>query len=344
MSELVDVNALPLPQVWAHFVATGLPERLLALARDEDLGVQAVPSTGLGAGLPGGSGDVTSDVSINPAWRARASVVMRSSGVVCGLATLPQLLPIFAPSCSAQVLQPDGTAVAAMTAVAMLDGPLDELLGLERTLLNLLGRLSGVATRTAEFVACVPRASVAKVYDTRKTTPGLRVFEKYAVRCGGGRCHRLGLHDAVLLKDNHLAGVEVTRLAEYVRVAAAAARSRGGVRFVQVEVDTIEQLEALLTLAPGTIDIILLDNMDTGLLERAVELRNGLARSQSNATAAGGRVLPELEASGGVTVQTIAAIAASGVERISIGGLTHSAVWVDVALDVLSVDRQRSMA
>ena len=162
----------------------------------------------------------------------------------------------------------------------------------------------------------------ARLYDTRKTTPGLRVLEKYAVRCGGGFCHRIGLFDAVLIKDNHIAGVSVTELPRAIQRAATLARVKSHPAFVEVEVDTLEQYEALLTLPPGTVDIILLDNMSCELMSHAAKRRDEVNPGL------------ELEASGGITLETIGPVSRTGVDRISVGGLTHSAVVLDVAMDV----------
>jgi nicotinate-nucleotide pyrophosphorylase (carboxylating) len=212
---------------------------------------------------------------------------------------------LFAPSSNVEVHAADGEEAAAMATLATLRGPLDELLGLERTLLNLLGRLSGIATRTRAFTKAMEPSCRARLYDTRKTTPGLRVLEKYAVRCGGGFCHRIGLFDAVLIKDNHVAGVGVKELPRFIQRA-----------------DTLEQYEALLTLPPGVVDIILLDNMSCERMSHAAKRRDEVNPSL------------ELEASGGITLETIHAISRTGVDRISVGGLTHSATVLDVAMDV----------
>jgi nicotinate-nucleotide pyrophosphorylase (carboxylating) len=163
----------------------------------------------------------------------------------------------------------------------------------------------------------------ARLYDTRKTTPGLRVLEKYAVRCGGGMCHRIGLFDAVLIKDNHIVGVGLDRLAAVVAEASRRARDEREVSFVEVEVESLAQLERVLGLGPGIVDIVLLDNMGLDDLRRAVAMRDASASK------------PALEASGGVRLDTVRAIAETGVERISAGTLTHGATWLDVAMDML---------
>jgi nicotinate-nucleotide pyrophosphorylase (carboxylating) len=304
-----DINSLSLPEAYAALAATGLVTRALELARDEDLG---------------GLGDITSDSCISEVTPGAASMVARRPGVIAGLATIPELIRVFGAGISCTCAVDDGTAVPAGTVLAELSGPLREILALERTALNLVGRLSGIATLTGSFVAAAA-GTRAGIFDTRKTTPGLRVLEKYAVRCGGGRCHRLGLFDAVLIKDNHLAGVPLASLAEFVRDSAARARTRSrDLLFVEVEVDTLEQLEAVLTLPKGTVDVVLLDNMTPETMRCAVALRDG---STSR---------PELEGSGGVRLNTVGEIARAGVERISVGALTHSAPALDVAMDIAS--------
>ena len=338
----IDLNALDLGALYRALSGGGLVRRLIELARDEDLGMAPAPvrpgDTPAKAGLgeaPGSAsiGDITTMACIGPDARAEAALVARGAGVVAGLAAVPELLEGFATDCRFEGRARDGQAVAAGTVLGTLRGPMDEVLEAERTLLNLIGRLSGIATRASEFVGALAGAGPtrARLYDTRKTTPGLRMLEKYAVRCGGGFCHRIGLYDAVLIKDNHIAGVGAAELAEFVRAAAARARrlSPGPPAFIEVEVDSLEQFEALLTLAAGTIDIVLLDNMPP------VEMVQAGARRDA--------VNPglQLEASGGITLATIAAVARTGVDRISVGGLTHHAVSLDVALDITRVERGR---
>ncbi len=331
-SNRVDPNALPLPELYAHLAGSGLITRLLELARDEDLGPQGA--------LLGGSGDITSaacfpattGLGIAPSPRVcprvEARIVARCPGVIAGLAAIPETMRLFPGSLEADVIVADGASVQAGRTLATISGAREHVLAVERTLLNLVGRLSGIATRTATFAAAIPASCPARLLDTRKTTPGLRVLEKYAVRCGGGLCHRLGLHDAVLIKDNHIAGIAPAALGPWVAAAATRARSlRHDLAFVEVEVDSLEQLSAILESQqhappPAHIDFILLDNMEPATMARAVALRNTHAP----------RIL--LEASGGVTLDSIEAIARSGVDRISVGGLTHSAVQLDVALDL----------
>jgi len=327
MPALSPINLLSLPDLYRHFAQTGLIRRVLELARDEDLGAADNPErdarpTERAPLHARSSGDLTSDGCIAPNRTARAYVIARGGGVIAGLAAIPDLLSIFAPACKAHMLTQDGDHVRAGACLAVISGALDEILGLERTLLNLIGRLSGIATRTDEFARRIPASSHARLFDTRKTTPGLRVLEKYAVRCGGGYSHRIGLFDAVLIKDNHLAGTTPGTIAAFVAAAAEKARASSTPAFIEVEVDTLDQFDALLMLPPKTIDIILLDNMSCEQMA-AANLRR-IAQ----------RPVLELEASGGVDLQTIASIALTGVDRISVGALTHSATSLDVALDI----------
>jgi nicotinate-nucleotide pyrophosphorylase (carboxylating) len=229
----------------------------------------------------------------------------------------------------------DGDTVAAGTTVATLRGNVASMVTLERVLLNFIMRLSGVATRTASFVAAAKAGGgKAGVYDTRKTTPGLRLLEKYAVRCGGGFCHRLGLYDAVLIKDNHLVALREENkgaaLPDLVRDAAKRARMEAlkeGLRFVMLEVDSLDQFKQVLEggacgITEDKVNIVLLDNMTPPQLFEAASLRDAM------------KVRVELEASGGVNLETIGAVAASGVDRVSTGSLTHGAVWVDFGMDM----------
>ncbi len=265
--------------------------------------------------------------------RAAASVVVRKPGVVAGLEAARVVLDEMDIAAEFQTNAGDGDAVAGGTVVATIAGPARDLLTSERTILNLLGRLSGIATLTRQYVEAVAETK-ARIYDTRKTTPGWRRLEKYAVHCGGGHNHRTGLYDAILIKDNHLAfgreeqGAASYTPAEAVRKAkaflaqqAAASGPPAGadsLMIVEIEVDSLAQLREVLPEQP---DIVLLDNMPLEMLKEAVALRNA------------GSWKCELEASGGVNLQTVRAIAETGVERISAGALTHSAISLDVALD-----------
>lgn len=260
--------------------------------------------------------DVTSEAVVPADLMASATVVARRTGVVAGLPILPLIAEFASSGFTAAPLAQDG-AIAEGQPVARLAGRLRDILMIERLLLNVLCHLSGVATLTAEYVRRA-RGTKAKLCDTRKTTPGWRRLEKYAVRVGGGVNHRLALFDGVLIKDNHLAGI-ASEGDDPVRVAverARAAAPAGSV--IEIEVDSLVQLESALVAKP---DIVLLDNMDPEMLSIAVEMRD----------LRGPGVL--LEASGGVNLNSVAAIAKSGVDRISVGALTHSAPALDLALD-----------
>lgn len=312
-----DLNTLPLDELYKWLSRSGLITRLLELARDEDLGRDWE------------LGDVTSRALTLPTDRARGMLVSRRAGVIAGLAVVPEILHLFKADVdliSGKGID-DGAKVDAGTVIGTLVGNHRAMLGAERTLLNVLGRLSGIATRTAEFAA-LTAGTPARIYDTRKTSPGMRVLEKYAVRCGGGFMHRLGLHDAALIKDNHIAGVPVDQLAGVVARAVKRAREealREGLRFIELEVDSLEQFKALLAaeaFKSGGVDIVLLDNMPAEQLREAVRLRDEA------------KVRVRLEASGGISKDNIVEIAGTGVDRISLGTLTHGATWLDVALDI----------
>ena len=255
--------------------------------------------------------DLTTDAIVPDDLRTTARIVSRANGVIAGLdaALLAyELLDNGAVRVSASA--EDGDAVKPGGLVAQLEGPAGILLTGERTVLNLLCRLSGIASATRTLVDAVA-GTRAHVVDTRKTTPGLRVLEKYAVRCGGGGNHRFGLDDAVLIKDNHLA------LAGSMHEAVARVRARAGHMIkIEVEVDNLEQLREALA---EPIDAVLLDNMKPPMLQEAVRI-------------VGGSLITE--ASGGVRPETIAAIAATGVDLISVGWLTHSAPALDLGLDI----------
>ena len=258
----------------------------------------------------GRAGDLTTDAIVAPEARARGRLVARQPGRVAGLDVALRTFTLLDPSVEAAVRIGDGRDAAGGDTLAVLDGAARALLSGERVALNLLGRLSGIATATRDLVAAV-RPHRARIVCTRKTTPGLRALEKYAVRCGGGANHRFGLDDAVLIKDNHLA------LAG--GIAPAVERVRGAVGHlvkIEVEVDTLEQLEEALGLG---VDAVLLDNMDAATLRRAVAMAKGRALT---------------EASGGIRPETAAAIAATGVDLLSVGWLTHSSPALDVALDL----------
>jgi len=263
--------------------------------------------------------DLTSEWTVPQQAQAVAVIRARGTGVLAGAATLPTVAAAYDLSLKLADLLPDASPLAPGDVVVHLRGPLRSLLAMERVALNFLTHLSGIATLTRQYVDAVA-GTRARIYDTRKTLPGLRGIEKYAVVCGGGCSHRLGLYDAVLVKDNHVAHLSLEELPGVVRRVVETARSAAATpRFVQVEVDTLQQLRAVL---PCGVHAVLLDNMPPEVMRQAVRMRDELAP----------RV--ELEASGGVSLATVRKIAETGVERISIGALTHSAPAVDLGMDI----------
>ena len=257
-----------------------------------------------------GSGDVTTDAIVPADLRGSADVVVREAGVICGLDQAFAVLLELDPTARIELLAQDGDRIEhPPQVVARLHASLRALLTGERTALNLLQRMSGIATTTRRYADLVAGTGV-QLLDTRKTAPGLRALDKHAVACGGGTNHRAGLHDAVLIKDNHVA------VAGGVPAAVERVRLRHPGRPVEVEVDTLDQLQQAL--AAGA-DVILLDNMPPAQLRRAVATTAGRAR---------------LEASGGITTDTIREVAETGVDAISVGALTHSVRALDIALEV----------
>lgn len=257
-----------------------------------------------------------------------AAIVARQAGVASGLALLPTIIAETEAKVDLELCYQDGQPFEKKQTLCKMSGKVRDLLSLERIALNFLSRLCGIASLTAQFVRLI-QGTNAKVYDTRKTTPGWRYLEKYAVQCGGGRNHRLGLYDAILIKDNHLAfhldasdkRISPSQAIEKSRAFAAAwPDCQNKDVIIEIEVDTIAQFRDAIGQSP---DIILLDNMTNEQLREAVSIRNTL------------RSTTQLEASGGVRFDTIAAIATTGVERISVGALTHSAINLDLGLDWL---------
>lgn len=259
----------------------------------------------------GRAGDITSIATIPEATKAHAILIARQSGVIAGLPLAVATFQKLSPDIRIQAHFRDGGTVASGVQVLTISGPARAVLAGERTALNFVGRLSGIASLTSDYVRHTAGTRL-RICCTRKTTPGLRALEKYAVRCGGGFNHRFGLDDAILIKDNHVA------VAGGVRPVLERARTHiGHLVKVEIEVDTLTQLREVLD--TGLADVVLLDNMDTATLTEAVKLANG-------------RVV--LEASGGVTLDSIAKIARTGVDYVSVGALTHSAPNFDVALDI----------
>jgi nicotinate-nucleotide pyrophosphorylase (carboxylating) len=259
----------------------------------------------------GRAGDITSIATIPEATKAHAIMVARQAGVIAGLPLAVATFQKLSPDINIQAHFRDGDSVAAGVQVLMISGPARAVLAGERTALNFVGRLSGIATLTADYVRHTAGTKM-RICCTRKTTPGLRALEKYAVRCGGGFNHRFGLDDAILIKDNHIAVA-----GGIIPVLRRARAHVGHLVKIEIEVDTLAQLREVLD--SGLADVVLLDNMDSATLGEAVKLANG-------------RVV--LEASGGVTRNTIAKIAATGVDYVSSGALTHSAPNFDIALDI----------
>ena len=260
-----------------------------------------------------GPGDVTTLATVPEHLTARAKMVAREPLTLAGLAFAEAAFRELSPATKFERLVADGQAVARGAVLARVHGPARAILTAERVALNFTQRLSGVATLTAQFAAAV-QGTGAQILDTRKTTPGWRRLEKYAVTCGGGRNHRVGLFDLVLIKDNHLAALR-GELPNAIAAAVRRAREKFPKLQIEVEADTLAQVEQALTAGA---DIILLDNMATEQLRDAVKLVAGRAKT---------------EASGGVNLSTVRAIAATGVDFISVGALTHSARAMDIALD-----------
>jgi len=274
-------------------LTAGALERLVELALAEDVG----------------DGDVTTEALVPAGLRCRAQLLVEEPGVVCGVAAAAAVFRALDGDVHVDAVVADGAVTDGSAVVAELEGPAQAVLTGERTALNLLGRLSGIATLTRSYVDAVAGTG-ATILDTRKTTPGLRALEKYAVRCGGGSNHRAGLYDAVLVKENHL------RVAGGIAPAVAALRARWDGP-IEVEAETLDEVREAL--AAGA-ERILLDNMSPEDLARAVALGGGRAA---------------LEASGGVTLATVRAVAETGVDFISVGALTHGARSLRVSLEVL---------
>lgn len=257
----------------------------------------------------GGAGDLTSDAVVPEGQRMTTALVARQPGVVAGLDLAATAFRLIDPALEMRTECRDGTRISAGQVLAQIHGGARSILSAERTALNFLCHMSGIATATAALCAAV-RGHKAKIVCTRKTTPGLRAIEKYAVRAGGGGNHRFGLDDAILIKDNHIA------IAGSIETAIERARAQAGhlVR-IEVEVDTLSQLKAALPLG---VDAVLLDNMPIETLRRAVAMIGGRCVS---------------EASGGITLANAQAVAATGVDLISLGWITHSAPCLDIGLD-----------
>ncbi len=264
----------------------------------------------------GRAGDITTDAIVPREARAEGVIAARKAGIIAGLQFAEAAFKTFDHDATVEAVAVDGAELGAGDVVARVHGRARALLTAERTALNFLGHLSGIATLTHRYVAAIAGTG-AHVCGTRKTTPGLRAFEKYAIRMGGGANHRFGLDDAVLIKDNHIV------IAGGVGAAIRAAKAHAGHMVkVEVEVDSLDQLEAALAHGP---DAVLLDNMEPEMLAEAVRCVRAHGERHGRA--------PVTEASGGVTLDTVRAIAETGVDLISVGALTHSAPVLDLGLD-----------
>jgi nicotinate-nucleotide pyrophosphorylase (carboxylating) len=274
------------------------------------LEIEAVVAHALAEDL-GRAGDITSIATVPEDLRGRAALVSRDAGVMSGLPMVAAAFRRLSPEIEIAAHVRDGAAVERGATLMKIAGNARAILGAERVALNFLGHLSGIATATAAFVAKVSHTK-ARIVCTRKTTPGLRALEKYAVRCGGGYNHRFGLDDAILIKDNHVAiagGIEA--------VLRRAKKAAGHLVKIEIEVDSLDQLQEVLDV--GLADVVLIDNFDLESMRKAVAM-------------VAGRLV--IEASGGITLKTAAAIAETGVDYLSSGALTHSVQNLDVGLDI----------
>ncbi|MHC4665437.1 MAG: carboxylating nicotinate-nucleotide diphosphorylase [Planctomycetota bacterium] len=268
-----------------------------------------------------GRGDVTTQLLFKDDTIAKANIISREEIVVCGTEVVREILSCYDERVRLKVLVHDGESAYVGCRIATIEGPLCSMLSAERVMLNFLQRLSGIATTTRKYVRAV-QGTRARIYDTRKTTPGWRILEKYAVRCGGGHNHRLGLYDGILIKDNHLAELGRNFQPKLRKIIERAKKIKGA-KFVAVEVDHVDdQLNYVLEI-PG-IDIVLLDNMGQWQLKHAVDMRNEMCGKNKK---------PLLEASGNINLNNVSAIAQCGIDRIAVGEITHSARAVDIGLD-----------
>jgi nicotinate-nucleotide pyrophosphorylase (carboxylating) len=287
---------------------------LIQLAKREDLGPR------------NGGDDVTSRLLVGEDALGVGTLLQKSVGLVCGLPIVEQVCRAYDERLRVELIPGFHMELiegrfsdANVTPLLRIRGPVRSLLSAERVVLNFLQRMSGVATLTNRFVKRTD-GTRAKIYDTRKTIPGWRALDKYAVRCGGGWNHRIGLYDGLLVKDNHVAAMPLRELSGFLASIVQRSRAEDAKRLVEVEVDTLEQLGEVLKV--DGIDVILLDNMDCPRMQLAVEMRDR------------GNKKVELEASGGVTIETVRSIALTGVDRIAVGAITHSAPAMDIGLDI----------
>ncbi len=298
--------------VLSHFPKFEEIREIIQLAKREDLG----------------GDDVTSRLVVPEDAVGVGTLVQKEVGVTCGLPLVEMICQVYderlrvqpIPGFHMDILEGRFSDARSLP-LLRIRGPLRSLLSAERVILNFLQHLSGIATQTQRYVRRF-EGTEGKIYETRKTVPGLRVLDKYAVRCGGAHNHRMGLFDGLLIKDNHLAAIPIKELAGFVGNIVNTSRAENPDRLLEVEVDSLEQLRELLKVEG--IQIILLDNMDCPRMQSAVELRDRAGKKGKLA----------LEASGGVTLETVRSIAQTGVERISVGAITHSSTALDIGLDI----------
>ena len=272
--------------------------------------------------------DVTSRLLVPEEMIGVGTLLQKEVGVTCGLPVVEMICRVYdermrvepIPGFHLDILEGRFSDARSLP-LLRIRGPMRSLLSVERVVLNFLQHLSGVATQTHRCVQRV-KGTDAKIYDTRKTLPGFRVLDKYAVRCGGGYNHRFGLFDGLLVKDNHIAGIPLKQLAGHLAQSIAKSRAEAVDRLIEIEVESLEQLREVLTLEGEF--VILLDNMDCPKMQTAIELRDRAGRK--------GKVA--LEASGGVTLETLRPIALTGVDRIAVGAITHSAPALDINMDI----------
>jgi len=272
--------------------------------------------------------DVTSRLLVPEEMIGVGTLLQKEVGVTCGLPVVEMICRVYdermrvepIPGFHLDILEGRFSDARSLP-LLRIRGPMRSLLSVERVVLNFLQHLSGVATQTHRCVQRV-KGTDAKIYDTRKTLPGFRVLDKYAVRCGGGYTHRFGLFDGLLVKDNHIAGIPLKQLAGHLAQSIAKSRAEAVDRLIEIEVESLEQLREILTLEGEF--VILLDNMDCPKMQTAIELRDRAGRK--------GKVA--LEASGGVTLETLRPIALTGVDRIAVGAITHSAPALDINMDI----------
>lgn len=287
---------------------------LLQLARREDVGPQ--------------NDDATSRLAVPAELIGVGTVMQKQVGIACGLPIVEHVCRIYDERLRVEMIPGFHMEIIEgrfsdqnRTPLLRVRGPMRSLLSAERVILNMLQRMSGVATMTNRYVRRV-EGTRARICDTRKTMPGFRALDKYAVLCGGGANHRIGLYDMVLIKDNHLSAYNLREIPAFLSSLIKQSRSEDPSRKIEVEVDNVDQMREVLKVEG--VDYILLDNMDCPTMSHAVQLRDQATIKSK----------PELEASGGVTLETVRSIALTGVDRISVGAITHSAPALDIGLDV----------